>query len=135
MDIVIDTNILIAALLRDNKIRELIVNSKDRLLVPEVIYQEIKEHKEELLNKSELSEEEFDTLMSKLGGYLTIVSNKKLVNFQKEAELIIGNIDKNDVLIIAASLTNNNCPIWSDDNHFLKQKSIQIFKTQDMIEK
>ncbi|MBS3066275.1 DNA-binding protein, partial [Candidatus Pacearchaeota archaeon] len=36
MDIVVDTNIIISALLKDSKIREIIVSSKDKLLVPEI---------------------------------------------------------------------------------------------------
>lgn len=73
MNIVIDANILIAALLKDSKVRELIVNIPYKLLVPEVHFQEIEEHKEELLEKSGLSKEEFDILLMKLSEYFTIV--------------------------------------------------------------
>ncbi len=135
MNLVIDTNIFIAALLKDSKIRELIVNSHCNLLVPELIYQEIEEHKEELINKSGLSEEEFNNLISLLNKYLTIIPNEKLANYQKEAETIIGAIDKDDIPIMAASLSNNNCPIWSDDFHLQKQKTIKVFTTKEIIEK
>ena len=63
MDIVVDTNIIISALLKDSKIREIIVSSKDKLLVPEITFQEIEDHKNELIEKSELSEEEFNILI------------------------------------------------------------------------
>jgi predicted nucleic acid-binding protein len=46
MNIILDSNIFIAALLKDGKIRELIVNSPYILLLPELIYEQITEHKE-----------------------------------------------------------------------------------------
>lgn len=133
MNIVIDANILIAALLKDSKMRELIVNSPHNLLVPEVHFQEIEEHKEELLEKSGLSEEEFDTLLMKLSNYFAIIKNEKILPFLKEAEDLMGNIDKDDVPIIATSLVYDSCPIWSDDKHFQQQKKIKVWKTEEII--
>ena len=122
MEIVVDTNILIAALLKDSKIRELIVNSKNKLLVPEITFQEIEEHKQELLYKTGFSEAEFNLLISKISEYLLIIKNEEIINYQEQAESIIGLIDKNDIPIIATSLAYNECPIWSDDKHFQQQK-------------
>ncbi len=133
MKIIVDTNILIAALLKDSKIRGLIVNSKNELFIPEVTFQEIENHKKELLNKSGFSEKEFDLLISKISKYLLIIKSEEIIAFQKQAESIIGLIDKDDVLIIAASLANNECPIWSDDKHFQQQKRIKIFRTEDIV--
>lgn len=133
MNLVIDANILIAALLKDSKMRKLIVNSPHKLLVPEVHFQEIEEHKKELLEKSDLSEEEFDILLSKLSNYFTIIKNENILPFLKEAKDLIGNIDKDDVPIIAASLAYDCCPIWTDDKHFQQQKRIKIWKTEDII--
>ncbi len=135
MDIVVDTNIIISALLKDSKIREIIVSSKDKLLVPEITFQEIEDHRNELIEKSGLSDKDFSILILKLKEYLTIVPNAKLVVYWKEAESIIGNIDKDDILIISASLSNNCCPIWSNDKHFLKQIKIKIYTNEEMIKR
>ncbi|MDO8509110.1 MAG: PIN domain-containing protein [Nanoarchaeota archaeon] len=132
MNIVIDANILIAALLKNGKIRELIVNSPHRLLVPDIHFQEIEEHKEELLEKSKLSAGEFATLISTLSNYFSIIESNKILFFLEEAEELIGTIDKDDVPIIATALAYN-CSIWSDDKHFLKQNKIKIFKTSDIM--
>ncbi len=133
MHIVIDANILIAALLKDSKMRELMVNSPHKLLVPEIHFQEIEEHKKELLKKSGLTGEEFDVLLMKLSDYFTIIKTEKILPFLEEAENIIGKIDKDDVSIIASSLVYGSCPIWSDDKHFQQQKKIKIWKTEDII--
>ena|SRR3989344_4964024 len=135
MDIVVDTNIIISALLKDSKIREIIVSSKDKLLVPEITFQEIEDHKNELIEKSRLYREEFNTLILKLKEYLIIVPNKELLKYWGESELIIGSIDEDDIFIIASSLVNNNCPIWSNDKHFQMQSTIRIFNTEEMIKR
>lgn|SRR3989344_334620 len=134
MNIVIDANILIAALLRDSKVREIIVNFQDHLLVPEVHLQEIAEHKKELLEKSGFSEEDFDILLTKLSEYCTIIRSDKILSFLEEADKLIGAVDKDDVPVIATSLTYGVCPIWSDDKHFQKQKKIKIYTTKEMLE-
>ena len=133
MNIVIDANILIAALLKDSKMRELIVNSLHKLLVPEVHFQEIEEHKAELLEKSGLNEEEFDILLMKLSNYFTIAKSDSVLSFIEEAENLMGSIDKDDVPVIATSLAYKNCPIWSDDKHFQQQKKIKVWKTEEII--
>lgn len=119
--------------MKDSKVRELILNSYHTLLVPEVHFQEIEEHKDELVRKSGLFEEEFGVLLNKLSEYFIIVKNEKITSFIKEAENLIGRIDKDDIPIIATSLAYNNCLIWSDDKHFKKQDKIKVLKTADII--
>ena len=57
-----------------------------------------------------------------------------IVNFREEADRIIGFIDRNDASFIATALCFN-CPIWSDDKHFLEQNEIEVFTTKMMIER
>jgi predicted nucleic acid-binding protein len=135
MDIIVDANILIAALLKDSTIREIIINTDNQLLVPEIHFEEIEEHKKELLEKSTLSEVDFYILISKLSKYFKIVKNEEILPFIKEADNIMGKIDKDDVPIIATSLAYGTCPIWSDDYHFKQQKKIKIFTTKEIISK
>ena len=61
-----------------------------------------------------------------------IIRVDKIIKYKKEADKIIGNIDKDDVIFIATALAFN-CPIWTDDNHFQKQNRIKIIKTNEMI--
>ena len=44
MPVVIDTNILIAALLKDSTVRKLLLNLKSRILFPEIIFYELRNH-------------------------------------------------------------------------------------------
>jgi predicted nucleic acid-binding protein len=54
MNIVIDSNILFAALLKDSKIRNIILNYEGYFIFPAYIFEELIEHKEELIKKSKL---------------------------------------------------------------------------------
>ena len=66
MNIVIDTNIFISALLKDSLTRKLIFKSNHNLLFPEFELEEIENHREELLKKSGLSKEDFYLLLFNL---------------------------------------------------------------------
>ena len=54
MNIVIDTNIFISALIKDGLTRKLIVESEHNLLFPEFELDEIKNHKSYIIKKSGL---------------------------------------------------------------------------------
>jgi predicted nucleic acid-binding protein len=135
MNIIIDSNIFIAALLKNGKIRDLIVNSSFDLLLPEVIYEEIREHKQELIEKSGLNENEFNSLSQIISQYVKIVPSIIAKPYKKQAEEIIKNVDEDDIPFIATSLACNSCPIWTDDTDFKKQNKIRVITTKEMIEK
>ncbi len=132
MNIVVDTNIFMSALIKDSVTRNLIVNSKDNLLFPEFEFDEIEKHKEEILEKSQLSANEFDDLFSSLLKYVQVVKTGEVIDYRNQAFDIIGKIDKEDAIFIATALARNAI-IWSDDADFKKQDKIRILTTKEMI--
>lgn len=132
MNIVVDTNIFISALIKDDISRSLIINSKNDLLFPEFEFDEIEKHKKEILKKSDLSDEEFQNLFSNLLKYVKIVKTEEIINYRNQAFDIIGNIDKDDIIFIATALAYD-ATIWSDDRHFQKQNKIRILTTKDLV--
>ena len=132
MNIVIDTNIFISALIKDGMTRNLIISSKDSLLIPEFEFDEIEKHKKEILEKSKLSESELNNLFSNLLKYVAVIETEKIIGYRGEAFEIIGKIDKDDVIFIATALAFN-AAIWSEDSDFQKQNKIKILTTKDMI--
>ena len=133
MNLVIDTNIIISALIKDSLTRALILNTKYNLIFPSFIFEEIKNHKKEIVKKSKLSDEEFEILFSTLINYVKIIPIDKIVPFKKTAYEIIGKIDEDDVIFIATALAYN-AQIWSDDKDFQKQDRIQILTTKEIKE-
>ncbi len=76
MELVIDTNCLISALILPGKSRELITSFKLSLFAPEEIIKETFAHKKEILDKSKISEEDFDLLFNILFSRIEIISHE-----------------------------------------------------------
>ena len=89
MNIVIDTNIIISALIKDGLTRKIILNCKDMLLFPEFEFEEIEKHKEEIIQKSGLSEDEFNELLDYLLKYVHIIKTIEVLKYREEAYKII----------------------------------------------
>lgn len=134
MNIVVDTNVFISALIKDSTTRDLIVRSKHNLLFPEFELEEIMKHKLEIIRKSGLSEREFNILLLRLLNYVRIVPIDIIIGFRSQAFDIIGEIDKDDIIFVATALAFN-AVIWSNDKHFEKQRKIKIITTKGMIRK
>lgn len=130
--LVIDTNILISALIKNGPIRKIIVNSKQNLLLPEFELEEVKSHRKEIMQKAGLSEKELDILLLRLLNYIKIIPTNIILPFKEKALEIIGKIDRDDMQFIATALAFN-CPIWSEDKHFKNQNAIKIISTKEML--
>jgi predicted nucleic acid-binding protein len=133
MNIVIDSNIFIAALLKSGTVREFIINSDLNLLFPEFELAEIKKYKEEIMTRAPLDEKEFDILLLRLLNYVKIIPWEITAKFFTEAYNIFGKIDEKDVIFIATALAFN-CPVWSDDKHFKRQNKVKILTTKEIIQ-
>lgn len=133
MRVIIDTNSIISALIKDSSSRKIIIESGIEFYAPEEIIIEIYKHKDLILKKSDLTKKDFGILFKKLLEYIKIVPNFEVLNKEKEARNIMDHIDKNDTVFIACALCLENDGIWSDDKHFEKQRRIKIWKTDDLI--
>ena len=131
MNIVVDTNIFISALIKEGMTRSVILTSGFNFLFPEFEFEEIFNHKLEILDKSGLNEEEFNVLLLGLLRKVKIIRTEKVVGYHSKAKKIIGHIDKDDVMFIATALAFG-CGIWSDDKHFKMQKKVGVYTTKEM---
>jgi len=131
MNLVIDTNIIISALLKDSFIRKIILNKHFNLITPSYTLSEIMKYKEEIARRTGISELEFDILIDKLFDYIKIINKDYYSGHLEECSNIIE--DKKDIPFLALACLFK-CPIWSDDKHFKKQNKVSIITTKDMIE-
>ena len=132
MRIIVDSNIIISSLIKDSINRHLIASFDVLFYYPEEALDEIIRNKGEILEKGKISEQEFQVILTTLFKYIRIIKKEDLQSYIKEADRIIGNIHKNDVIFIAAALAKNAI-IWSNDTHFQKQKDIFVITTKDII--
>jgi len=133
MKLIIDTNVLIASLLKDSKIREILLNESLSFYLPEIVLSEVNKYLPYIIQKSELSEEKVKKLLNTLLENLILVPIDEYKNKLDDGMKIIGNIDEKDTQFIALALSIENDGIWSNDKHFERQKKIKIYKTIDIL--
>ena len=132
--IILDTNILISALIKDSETRKLIIESGFRFAYPEISLLEIKKYEQYILKKAGYTETTYKTILNKLLEYINLIPLGVIRPELKKAKEIMEKIDINDIIFIAAALALDNSIIWSNDADFDKQKAIRALKTKDLLE-
>jgi len=133
MKLVVNTNRIIAALVKDSFSRRIILHGNIELLTISISEMEIEKYKQEILQKTSLTGEQFNRVYEKLKEKLTFLPDQVINKKMEEAKRIMDAIDKDDAPFIAAALAVKSA-IWSDDNHFQKQKKVKVWKTKEMLE-
>ena len=131
MDLVIDANILFAALIKESVTKELILSNGINLFAPEFLFEEFYKYKEEILKKTNRSLEEFDEIFMILTNIITLIPEEEFCLFLEKARSI--SPDENDSVYFALAL-KLNCAIWSNDKKLKNQDKIRVYSTQDLIE-
>ncbi len=81
--IVIDSNILFSALVKNSTTRRLILEYQGSFLFPEFIFEELEKHKQKLIEKSRMEPSKFDRLLSIILLKVQIIPNKILVKHRR----------------------------------------------------
>lgn len=129
MKIIVDTNRMIAALIKDSASRKILLSGKFEFLTVAVTKSEIEKHKQEIMGKAQITEDQFNQVFSLLYSKIFIVEDTVIESKMKEAELIMDKIDPDDTPFIALALSIENEGIWSNDKHFDQQNKIKVLKT------
>jgi predicted nucleic acid-binding protein len=132
MRLVVDTNIIFSALIRDSVTRHILLHIEAELLTVGFTYSELQKYKMEILKKSQASEEAVEIILQKIMAKINIVDDS-LINLKfKDAYCIMKAIDIKDTPFLAAALATKS-DIWSDDKHFEKQNKVKVWKTKDLV--
>ena len=133
MKLIVDTNVLISALVKKSTVRGLLLNPLFEFYVPEHCIEEIERHVGEISERSGLSVENVFLLLGVLLASVQVVPAEEVVKKYKEAEKIMGKIDRDDVPFIALALSFPNDGIWTEDKHFLKQSRVRVWRTRELL--
>lgn len=132
MILIVDTNRIIAALIKDSYSRKIILSDKFELITVNFSKQEISKYKDHILQKAKISEQEFEILFKIIFSKIKVLNDILVEEFMEEAKGIMDKIDPNDAPFIAGALSIENNGVWSDDPDFEKQNKIKIWKTKDL---
>jgi len=133
MRLIVDTNILIAALIRNSTSRRLLFLPYFKLFAPETAIDELNKYTELISKKSELSSYDVSLLKFYLFSYIRFVPLSDIMHKMEEAEDLIGDIDYKDVQFLALALAIENDGVWAEDKHFTQQSKIKVWSTDDLL--
>ncbi len=131
MKLVIDANIIVAALVRNSKARDIIVSGKFELVSPDFVLQEVYKYEDYICSKSGLLKEEFELLISLVFEHVTIFPGRSYRHKIVEANNLIEDIK--DVPYVACYLALECYAIWTSDLDFKGKKDIKTVTTADLL--
>ena len=133
MKLIVDTNIIFKALIKNSKVRAILLSPNHQLYLPEYAVEEVEKHMALLMKKTGLSEEEIRLALSILLTNMQVVPSESILAKWNEAEEIMKPIDTGDTPFIAASLSITCDGIWSDDKDLKRQRRVKVWSTREVI--
>jgi predicted nucleic acid-binding protein len=132
MELVIDTNIVFSAIVRNSVARLLLLNSRLILYSPEGLLSELEEHRDEIKEKSKLSDEKYNELMAILLSRIQLEPKEYISKFLIKA--LEFSPDKDDSPFLALALAKG-IPLWSNDKPLKeKQSFVRVLSTSELYE-
>ncbi len=131
MEVVVDTNVIVAALLRAGLTRNLIFSEELQLTSPDYAYTEIKNHEEEYLKKSGLEREPFERAVEIVLSRITPAPEEEYEGQKTAAQGF--SPDPSDWPFFALALTRR-CSLWSNDRQLKKQNRVRVIGTAELLE-
>ncbi len=131
MELIIDANILISALIATKGgTYDLIFNDRFKLYSPEYLIEEFNKYKSEILSKSGLDEVDFELFMSLISSRIEFIPKSEFKQFISTAEKITP--DPNDAEYFALAL-KYRCAVWSNDKKLKKQDKVKVYSTNEIM--
>ena len=130
MELVVDANILFAALIKISATSDLIVDNLLNLSSVEFIFSEFEKYKDLIKEKTERTDEEFERFMEIIQKKIKLIPYEEFKPFMKEAEKISPDPKDTEYLALALKL---KCGIWSNDKKLKTQDKVKIYSTEDLL--
>ncbi len=130
MKLVVDSNIIISALIKKGITRRIIFSPLIQFITPEYTFEEISKYEKLICKKAKLNHDGFRLLLNIIFENILIIPKEDYENKLNIAKTIIKDI--NDIPFIALYLALKVDGIWSDDKHFKTRKNLLIFRTKEL---
>lgn len=130
MELVVDANILFAALIKESTTATLVFSPLVKLYAPNFVVEEFMKYSELIQKKMKRTNEQFVTIMHLLHQIITVVPEEEYEEEMGEAKEI--SPDEKDVMYLALAL-KLKCAIWSNDSRLKEQNNVHIYSTKEVI--
>lgn len=131
MILVVDTNVIISALLRQSITQEILFYYASICYTPEYVKQEIERHKKEIMDRSNYDEETFNTILSLIFSRITIVPEDQYRSYKEEVLKFTPHDKDWPFLALAMHL---DAKLWTYDLPLKeRQNVVTVLTTKDLI--
>lgn len=134
-ELIVDASILFSFFNRSSARREIfkkLLDNDAELRSPDFALTELSNNKFKIMKFSQINESEFDEIFSELNKDLGTVDESEYKEFLPEAGRISPHEDETKDDPYFALALSLNMPIWSDEEAFKKQSSVDIFTTSQL---
>lgn len=128
--LVVDSNVLAAALIRKSTTRNLFLRADLELYLPDFSLGEIQKHKQTYMEKAGLNENEFDMVLRTALESFKVVALQEYEIFERQAKEI--SPDNTDWPFFALAL-QKNYPVWSNEKRLKKQSRVIVYSTEELL--
>lgn len=132
MKLVIDSNRIMAGLIKDSQTRKIIFNEEFNFIAPDYIITEIEKYRQHLIEKSKLTDREFDIILLSILEKIELIPSDVFIDQLELAEEIMKDIDIKDSPFLALGLAVKTSGIWSEDKDFDRQDKLKRFSTKEL---
>jgi len=131
MELIIDANIFMSALIAtQGKTYDLIYNDRNKLFAPEFLMDEFEKYKDEILEKSGLTEYDFELFLSLISSRIEFIPKSEFEQFLSEAKKITPDPKDSEYIALALKM---KCSIWSNDKKLKEQDEVKVHNTSELL--
>jgi predicted nucleic acid-binding protein len=134
MKFIINSNRIIAALIKNASSRHILFFPKFEFYAPKFLVDELEKYTDEIQKKAKITSNQFEKIYTDALNKVHVIPFIDYREKIAEAEKIMAKIDIKDVAFIATGLALKIENIWTEDTHFTKQKVMKVYSTQDLIQ-
>lgn len=134
MELVVDTNLVLAGLLKPSLTQKMLLSPQNKLLLPEYSLREIEKHSEEFMKRMGKTRKEFETALFTIISNIKIIPHEEYESLEQKALLLCPEKHKDDWPFIALAL-KLSCPLWSNDSALKRQLEVKVYSTAELLKK
>lgn len=135
MRLVIDTNRLFAAMMKDSVSRRILLEPRMEFFAPEAMFVETDRYRELICHRSGLTEAGLETLILLFRERITIVSADDYIHKYGPASALMEGTDPDDTPFLALGIALSLDGIWTEDRHFRAQDILPVLSTASLMKK
>ncbi len=132
MKLVVDSNRVFAAFIKNSVSRRILFHNRFELFAPKELLDEVLKYKDYLCEKGALSKEGYNEIYSKLTSTVNFSLPKSYQESLTEAKSVMDEVDPKDAPFVAIGIAFALDGIWTEDPHLRAQTLVKVYSTKDL---